>query len=175
MYLLDLQTMLHLLHIHAHTGLLRAKIPTSTLEQRDTNTVTIAVVKGKLVSCTITNQENFPFLIGDQVLNALADMGPLNWTLTLQLTSSPLPSSPSITSGGSRNAIPRRLAEPQIAELSSWPRTQRLVFSLIDGKSSVTYIAYLLSLSSTLVERTIHELSSMNFVTFDYSRPLTHL
>lgn len=171
MYQLDLKTMVFLLQAHAHTGLLRAQLPTGVVEQRDAHAVTLTVVKGLLVSCAITDKESFPSITGDQALNALTHVGPLNWTLTLQLSSSLLPPLSSQASGRSRNAIPRRLVEPQAAHLRALTRTQRLVFSLIDGKNSVTYIAYLLALSLTRVEQAIRELYQMKFLTLDPPSP----
>ena len=99
MYQLDLKTMVSLLQAHAHTGLLRAELPTGVLEQKETCVVTLTVVKGLLVSCAITDKESFPFITGEQALDALANVGPLNWTLTLQLSSSLLPPLSSQASG----------------------------------------------------------------------------
>ena len=172
MYQLDLKTMLSLLQAHTHTGLLRARLPVGILEQKEACAVTITVVKGLLVSCAITDKESFPYITGEQALDALANVGPLNWTVTLQLSSSLLPPLFSQASGRGRNAIPRRLVEPQAAQLHVLTRTQRLVFSLIDGKNSMTYIAYLLALSSTRVEQAIRELYQMRFLTLDPPYPL---
>ncbi len=172
MYQLDLKTIVSLLLAHAHTGLLRAELPAGILEHEETCVVTLTVVKGLLVSCAITDKESFPHVTGEQALNALTNVGPLNWTVTLQLSSSLLPPLSSQVSGRGRNAIPRRLCEPQAAQLRVLTRTQRLVFSLINGKNSVTYIAYLLALSSTRVEQTMRELYQMNLLTLDSPHPL---
>jgi len=171
MYQLDLKTMVSLLQVHAHTGLLRAQLPANVLEHKETCVVTITVVKGLLVSCAITDEESFPYVTGEQALNALTRVGYLNWTLTLQLSSSLLPPPSSQASGRGRNAIPRRLVEPKAAQLRILTRTQRLVFSLINGKNSVTYIAYLLALSSTRVEQTVRELYQMKLLALDFPSP----
>lgn len=165
--------MIHVLHTHAHTCLLRAELPISVdASAKEPCTVSITVVKGFLVSCAITDKESFPYVIGEQALDALANVGPLNWTLTLQLSSSLLPPLSSQVSGRSRNAIPRRLCELQATQLHTLTRTQRLVFSLINGKNSVTYIAYLLALSSRGVEQAILELYQMKLLTLDSPHPL---
>ena len=171
MYQLDLKTMISLLQAHAHTGLLRAELPAGVLEHEETCVVTLTVIKGLLVFCAITDKESFPYVTGEQALNALTNVGPLNWTLTLQLSSSLLPPLFSQALGRGRNAIPRRLVELQAAQLHVLTRTQRLVFSLINGKNSVTYIAYLLALSSTRVEQSIRELYQMKLLTLDFPYP----
>ena len=173
MYQLDLKTMVSLLQAHVHTGLLRAELPAGVLEHEETCVVTITVVKGLLVSYAITDKENFPSVTGEQALDALANVGLLNWTLTLQLSSSLLPPLSSQVSARGRNAIPRRLCEPQSAQLRILTRTQRLVFSLINGKNSVTYIAYLLALSLTRVEQTVRELYQMKLLALDSPYPLS--
>jgi len=167
MYLLDLTTMIRILHTHAHTCLLRTELPTGVGANTEPCTVSIAVVKGTLVSCAILTRDGFLSASDDAAYSVLAHAGYLNWTLTLQLPSSLLPP-PSILVDRKRGTlIPQRLVELPSEQRKTWTRTQRLVFSLVNGKNSVTYIAYLLSLSTPLVEQTLSELYQMKVLILD--------
>ncbi len=168
MYLLDLTTMIRVLHTHAHTCLLRAELPVGVdASTEEPCTVSIAVVKGKLVSCAILTRDGFLSATGDAAYSILAHAGYLNWTLTLQLTSSLLPPPSILVSRKGGTLIPQRLIELPSEQRKTWTRTQRLVFSLVNGKNSVTYIAYLLSFSTTLVEQTLSELYQMKVLALD--------
>ena len=173
MYLLDLPTMLRVLHTHAHTCLLRAELPGGVDIQKEPCHVSIVVVKRAMVSCAILTHDEFVYATDDVAYTLLAHAGRLDWTLTLQLTSSLL-SPPSVyISGKGRTLIPQRLSEPTPEQRQTWTRTQRLVFSLVNGKNSVTYIAYLLSLSTPLVEQTLSELYQMRVLALDAQKPFS--
>ena len=171
MYLLNLPTMLRVLQTHAHTCLLRTELPKGTDVSTQPCTVSITVVKGVLVSYAILTHDGFLCATGDAAFSTVAHAGCLNWTLTLQLTSSLLPPPSTLMGKKKGTLIPQRLVEPSSEQRKSWTRTQRLVFSLVNDKNSVTYIAYLLSLSTPLVEQTLSELYQMRMLALDDQKP----
>ena len=171
MYFLDITTLLHILQTHAHTGFLRAHLPRGVAAVPEARAATVTVVKGGVTSCAIFTPDGSLVETGDTAYTMLAHTGRLDWTLTLQLTSSLLPPPPARTGGKGRTLIPRRLVEPSPEQRKTWTRHQRLVFALVNGKNSVTYIAYLLSLSPTRVEQALTDLYQMQVVLVDRHAP----
>lgn len=170
MYLLDLNTIISILQTHTQTGLLRAELPAGSIEQTESCSATITVVRGVIVSCAVLDEDGSACVLGDHAYQILAHVGSLRWTLTLQLSSSLLSPPPSLKANRREHVVPRRLLEPHGEQRNAWTRPQRLVFALIDGKKSAAQIARLLSLSPALVQQALHDLYQMKLLALDHPR-----
>lgn len=170
MYSLDVNTIIAILQTHAQTGLLRTDLPAGILEQTPACSATITVVRGSITSCAIFDADGTARVLGDAAYHLLAHLGFLRWSLTLPLSSSLLPPAPALKATVGEHMVPRRLREPKAEQRTTWTRTHRLVFALIDGKKSAAQIARLLSLSPTRVQKALHDLYQMNLLALDSSR-----
>ena len=63
--------------------------------------------------------------------------------------------------------IPRRTKEVEPGQMQAWPRTQRMVYALIDGKNSIQRITSMLSLSPRVVEQVLRALRSMGVIVLE--------
>ena len=60
--------------------------------------------------------------------------------------------------------VPQRLIQALPSQFLLWTFVQRKVFALVDGKRTVTHIAWLLSISHFKVEKTLCELQNMGMI-----------
>jgi hypothetical protein len=63
--------------------------------------------------------------------------------------------------------IPRRTMVIKPGQMQAWPRTQRMVYALIDGKNSIQRITDMLSLSPRVVEEVLRALRSMGVIVLE--------
>jgi len=161
MYTNDLRRVLELLEISTSSGVL-VITPGSSSEQA-TWEAKCVLKDGWLINCTMRQHSDGKVLMsGSQALAWLKSQERLSWRV---LEDEPLfvgktRGGRSFRYPGPIGEIPRRTAQGQRYLISpSWPRIQRLIFALIDGRRSKTDIARLLSSKSIVeVEQTLHTL-----------------
>jgi hypothetical protein len=60
--------------------------------------------------------------------------------------------------------VPTRSIFVTQSQMSAWPRRQRIVYALVDGKNTVQRIAEILSLSLFVVEQVLRDLQMIHVV-----------
>jgi len=139
--------------------------------------VRVLVVKGNIAACSI-EKSGEDIASSDAALRIVERLGTLEWTYAplekgqlalmtpqavarlINPTTEILPSS-----------IPVRVCLVGQHERNTWPRTQRLVFNLIDGNKSAERIAQLLSKPYEMVEKILYSLRAKDVIALS-SRPL---
>ncbi|MEO6890610.1 MAG: hypothetical protein ABI456_14525 [Ktedonobacteraceae bacterium] len=140
---------------------------------QDAGTVRIHVVEGSLQTCEIWRQGHLS-LQGQEALRRVQQVGELFWTVRLQKPTSSLVlgihhgSAPPPDAQPLRqawDAVPRRLVEPG-SVIATWDRAVRIVFCLVDGKTSIAKLRELLPYSPEQIERVLKTLSEKRLITF---------
>jgi len=172
-YTKDLTGLLQLLSVSGQNGVLHIEPP----EQQPGEIAWqgfIVLSQGKMQSCQVNAHTDGHLLIaGSDALNWLNNVGRLSWRLeeegklpsTVQgYTPRPFPALPG-------NPVLGRVPQRGMRALhnvvdTSWARSQRLVFALIDGKRNIAEIAALLHKSPTEVVKIMADLHTSGFVEF---------
>ena len=171
MYKLDLAAMVQILQEFRQNGMLQTEIR-NVRGLKGSLQAQLNLADGEILSCTIQDSNGHILYTNHDALSLLADLGPLDWILTLKQTLPPVsitntypsvPPSPPIT----YPRIPRRAIHLNQAQMNSWPRKHRMVYVLVDGQKTVDNLALMLSLTPSAVEEVLHELQSINVILWD--------
>lgn len=173
MYKLDLAAMVQILHEFRQNGILQTEIR-NVRGLKGPLQVQLDLADGEIISCMIQDSHGQILYTNNDALSLLADLGPLDWTLTLKqsipqvsITDTYLSVPPLHPPPITRPRIPRRAIHLNQAQMNSWPRKHRMVYVLVDGQKTIENIALMLSLTPDAVEEVLHELQSIHVIHWD--------
>ena len=139
--------------------------------------VRVVVMKGNIVACSIEKQGGAA-ISGDMALRIVDRLGALEWIhtpLEKRELALPMPqtASPADTPAAEilPSSIPIRVGLVEQHKPDTWPRTQRLVFNLVDGNKSVQRIAQLLAKPCEVVQKILYILYANDIIVLS-SRPV---
>jgi hypothetical protein len=166
-YILDLETMLEVLTYHRRTGVLSADLPSGGPMLKEACHLEIMVDRGKVRSCSITDQNGHVLMENEQALQMIKSLGVIRWRLSESAKKAALQELPATAAARSSAGVPRRLVHLGAEHMASWPRLYRSVYALIDGQTSLERIARMLFVMPGVVEQVISDLRSIRVVDMD--------
>ncbi len=158
---LDLDTILQLLQARQETCTLQTVLKRGVVELglKGSCSVTLQLVKGRVVSCQIANsQQNLSSI---ELVRYLPHHERFTWLFRIvELQQLPRPQQAPEPAPALISSVPRRVVMTQDKELlvQNLPRNVRHVLALIDGKRSVEKIAQMLALSPDYVLNVLQKL-----------------
>lgn len=174
-YHLALETICRMFADLRSTGTLQATFESTS--RRGSYTARAVMLEGKLADCMILNANGEAIAQGDDAYNMIAQRT-LKWDF-IPLRPSALPPSinplsPARTRENSpalerpvmsaRQRVPARTHEISPAELATWPRQFRSVYSLINGIHTVERIEQLTSLPANVIESILRQLEGRGYI-----------
>jgi hypothetical protein len=159
-YNLDVETLLQIMQVHQQTGLLQASVPPKIAGIRESRHVEIAVMTGKVTSCTI-KYSNGQQITGKEALDSLISVGRLHWNFVPKANTPRQPLQSTQIQSAKSSRFPLRLVPLDQNEVRNWPRLHRLVFAMADGTNSIEKMARMLSISPDVIEVVLEDLQKM--------------
>jgi hypothetical protein len=165
-YNLTVEIMIQVMQTHKKTGHLQTDLSSGVSGFREPCHVEIALQAGNVISCSITGSQGL-LLTGAKAYQELTRQGRLDWTFVPQ--TQPLTAPAPITDPLTRNTIsrPRRTTALTQWQMRPWHDMYKHVYSLADGKRSVTEIAVLLSTTPEAIQEVLHDLQSIGVVAIE--------
>jgi hypothetical protein len=158
-----------------YTGIFCAKISTSRYLKEE-GQIELHVKEGVVLSCLFITRKGQVYQ-WDHWEKQIVQLGVLNWELTTQQPSEPMPRVISTTSRppSQKQALaasqpqyssktPRQLAILSPLQLQQWPKLHRQVYSLIDGRRQLSNIALMLHRSQQEILQIIEDLRRKGFI-----------
>lgn len=188
MYSLDIETLIGVLQGLKVRGNVEARLFSGFADIPARSIVVLELNEGKMLSATIYDPQGFMLFQGKEALEKIRQR-----VLTWQLTETPLSPSPPVTNSGNTfsgrlpmpessvtgpqpvtslqpmtSVSPGAFVPVRVQHVSSsqqhWSRARLRVYSLVNGKNSVAYIAHLLALPVETVYMELKALQAEHMV-----------
>ena len=161
-YLLDIETLLLFLDSRRQSGELAARLKRFPgIAYKGPCHVSITVIQGKVVSCTIQSQEGRLLVEGESALRSLRGMGQLEWSWSTTSLKSVVAPPAQQNSGEGSSLIPRRIVPLEVVDRNVLPRRHWQVLLLIDGTRTAARIASILSPTAPALQEVLSILQDL--------------